>query len=451
MPMASAAVPAIRAPIKPNPAVSRWNTPPSRPRKASGVSIWRTVETVVSDAPQIGAIEAPPPEKKSDERQRGERGPKRTMPGRFDRGARGGKKRTEGDVAPRREPLKPSTPERRRKHVSVLRAEITAEAATTRKRIERSATHDRKGRTIAVERMSRAVEEAPTAAEARPKRNVRPNTGERGERSFESRAGAGRSGSFGPKRGRAAGGRERPPRSDRAEGEGRPEGSSAGRIEGGSRERRFDRAPARSEGDRRDHAPRARSAGDPARERKFDRPRGPPRDPAGESRPPRSGGAGRGGRPDFKSRPPRAGVHGERPQSRVRDTGGDGAPPRERRFDRPEAKRDGDRRERSPSTRGAGDPARERKFDRPQGRPRPPVGEGRPPRSDDKSGGARSDFKSRPPRTKARDGDGPRSPFRDTRSEGGPPRGRSSPGGRPPPRKGPPKGAGGPRRPPRKP
>ena len=60
----------------------------------------------------------------------------------------------------------------------LLRAEIAADAATTRKRVERSATHDRKGRTIAVERMSRAVEEAPAAAETRPKRAGRSNTGE---------------------------------------------------------------------------------------------------------------------------------------------------------------------------------------------------------------------------------------------------------------------------------
>ena len=58
-------------------------------------------------------------------------------------------------------------PERRRKHVSALRAEIAADAATTRKRIERSATHDRKGRTIAVERMSRTGEEARTTVAAR--------------------------------------------------------------------------------------------------------------------------------------------------------------------------------------------------------------------------------------------------------------------------------------------
>ena len=52
------------------------------------------------DAPQTAAIEAPPPERRQGERQRGERGPrenrgpKRATPGRFDRGARGGEKRT---------------------------------------------------------------------------------------------------------------------------------------------------------------------------------------------------------------------------------------------------------------------------------------------------------------------------------------------------------------------
>ncbi len=360
------------------------------------------------DAPQA-AIEPPLPEQRQGERQRGERGPretrgpKRATPGRFERGARGSEKRFEGDAAPRREPLKPSTPERRRKHVSVLRAEITADAATARKRIERSATHDRKGRTIAVERMSRAVEEAHTAAEARPKHAGRPN---------------GRGESFRPKRGRpAAAGRERPPRSDRTEGGGRPERSGAGRTEGGPRERRFDRPPARSDGNRREAPPRTRGAGDPARERKFDRPRGPPRDRAGESRPPRS------------------------------DARADAS--RERRFDRPEAKGDGDRRERPSSARGAGDSARERKFDRPQDWTRPPAGEGRPPRSGDKSRGPRTDFKSRPPRTGARDGDRPQS--RGAGGKGGPPRGRSSAGGRPSPKKGPSKGASGPRRPPRKP
>jgi 23S rRNA pseudouridine2605 synthase len=318
------------------------------------------------DAPQIVA-EDPPPERRQSERPQNKRGPRentkpnRAMPGRPDRETRGGGNRFERDATPRRAPPKPSMPERRRKHVSALRAEIAADAATTRKRIERSATHDHKGRTIAVERMSRTGEEARTTVghEARPKRPERPRTAERGERPFERGARAGRSDSFGPKRGRAAGGRERPPHSDPREPGRRPERANAARREGGQRERR---------------------------------------------------------------------------------------------FDRPAAKRDGDRRERPSRARDGAEPARERKFDRPQGRTRPPAGEGRPPRSEDKSRGPRSDFKSRPLRAGARDGDRAQGPGRGARSEGGPPRGRSSPGQRPrPPGKGPPKGAGGPRRPTRKP
>ena len=189
------------------------------------------------------------------------------------------------------------------------------------------------------------------------------------------------------------------------------------------------------------------SDGGQSRERKFDR---PPvgRVPQQRSRSAIDTRAGRAQTSNQRRAQGRATETGRR--AAFADTGGNGAPPRERRFDRPEAKRDGDRRDGPPRTRSAGDPARERKFDRPQGRTRPPAGEGRPPRSDDKSRGPRSEFKSRPPRTGARDGDRPQS--RGPGGKGGPPRGRpSSPGGRPPPRKGPPKGAGGPRRPPRKP
>src|SRR5271170_5954012 len=146
------------------------------------------------DTPQIVAVESPP-EGRPGERPRtrsgsppDNRGPKRAMQGRPDRGARGAENQFERDAAPRRAPPAPSTPQRRRKHVSALRAEIAADAASTRKRVERSATHDRKGRTIAVERMSRAVEEAqaPATPETRPKRSARPTTGERRGRSFES-------------------------------------------------------------------------------------------------------------------------------------------------------------------------------------------------------------------------------------------------------------------------
>ena len=318
------------------------------------------------DAPQIVAAEPPPEQKqrgpsRSERGPRENRGPKRAMQGRPDRGASGGENRFEQDGAPRRAPPKPSTPERRRKHVSKLRAEIAADgpgAKGPRQRVERSATQDRKGRTVTVERMSRTGEEArrDAALETRPKRTGRPNTGERGGRAFQTGARPGKPDSFWPRRGRAAEAPERPPRSDHKEPGHRPEWPNTGRREGG---------------------------------------------------------------------------------------------PRQRRFDRPEAKRDGDRRDRPSRTRGAGDPARERKFDLPQGRTRPPAGEGRPPRSNVKSG-PRPDFKSRPPRAGARDGDRPQSSSRGAGGNGGPPRGRPSPGGRPPPRKGPPKGASGPRRPPRK-
>jgi 23S rRNA pseudouridine2605 synthase len=290
------------------------------------------------NAPLLVA-DAPPAERRQGERPRSEgarresQGPNRAMKGRPDRGAGGGESRFERDATPRRAPPKPSTPERRRKHVSALRAEIAADAAATRKRIERSATQDRKGRTIAVERMSRTGEEgrARAAPEERPKRAGRPNADGRGGRSFESSGRAGRSDSFGPKRGRGAEGRERSPRSDHKEPGHRPEWSNAGKREGGPRERRSDRSVARGDGDRRDRASRARDAADPARKRKFQRPEGQTHDRANESRPPRSDAKNRGARSEFKR--PRAGAgarEGDRTRSGVRDTGGKGGPPRGR-------------------------------------------------------------------------------------------------------------------------
>ena len=115
------------------------------------------------DAPII-VREQTPPEQRPPARTRSERGrrespePKRAMQGRSDRRASAGSGRIERDEQPRRGPSKPSTPERRRKHVSALRAEIAADASDAkapRTRVERSATQDRKGRTVAVERRSR--------------------------------------------------------------------------------------------------------------------------------------------------------------------------------------------------------------------------------------------------------------------------------------------------------
>jgi 23S rRNA pseudouridine2605 synthase len=48
---------------------------------------------------------------------------------------------------------------KKRKHVSILRAEARAEAAGPRMRVERGATADRKGREVKVERVSRAIRE----------------------------------------------------------------------------------------------------------------------------------------------------------------------------------------------------------------------------------------------------------------------------------------------------
>jgi 23S rRNA pseudouridine2605 synthase len=105
--------------------------------------------------------------------------PKSKMHGKSDRRARGGLGRIEREERPRRGPKKPSTPERRRKYVSALRAEIAADASDAKKprtRVERSATQDRKGRTVAVERRSRerAATSGPPGREA-PVRGRRPS------------------------------------------------------------------------------------------------------------------------------------------------------------------------------------------------------------------------------------------------------------------------------------
>ena len=108
-----------------------------------------------------------------------------------------------------RTPPAPSTPERKRKHFSALREEIAADAAGPRKRIARGATRDRKGRTVAVERISKAV------VEEKP---------ERGGRSSGRglRGGTGRDPSERPRRSRADGDETRAPgRAPRAEGSAR--------------------------------------------------------------------------------------------------------------------------------------------------------------------------------------------------------------------------------------
>jgi 23S rRNA pseudouridine2605 synthase len=251
----------------------------------------------------------PAAERGQGERPRQARGPREARgrgpaQGRPERGAGGASSRFERDAPSRRAPPKPSTPERRRKHVSALRAEIAADVSDgkgPRKRIERGATQDRKGRRIAVERISLTGEEARkrAAPETRPKRAGRPRPGERVGRPFEAGARFGKSDSFGPKRGAGAAGRERAPRSDHKEPWRRPEGLDAGRREGDQRERR------------------------------FDRPKSQTRDRTGESRPPRADAKARGPRPESRQSRPGA-RDSDRPRSRPPGKGPGHGPPRGR-------------------------------------------------------------------------------------------------------------------------
>jgi 23S rRNA pseudouridine2605 synthase len=135
-----------------------------------------------------------------------------------------------GGAALRREP-EPSQPPRKRKHVSALRAEIERGATGPRRRIERSATSDRKGREIKVERIVATPEELRRrAAEAarrdrsrlksaarREERRALASPDRRGGKPFEKRASSGGGRSPSRERGRPNGkrppsGQERPPR-----------------------------------------------------------------------------------------------------------------------------------------------------------------------------------------------------------------------------------------------
>ena len=119
--------------------------------------------------------------------------------------ARPERRRFEGEGFEPRQPARisvpePSQPPRKRKHVTALRAEAEAEAGGPRRRIERGATSDRKGREIKVERIKMAgqpVRSRHDGDEARgrtfrpqregaPERSARPPRGE--GRSFEKRS-----------------------------------------------------------------------------------------------------------------------------------------------------------------------------------------------------------------------------------------------------------------------
>jgi 23S rRNA pseudouridine2605 synthase len=202
------------------------------------------------DAPLI-VREEPPPEPRQGARTRSERarresqGSRRATQGRSDRQASTGASRLEREGASRRGPPKPSTPERRRKHVSALRAEIAADASDARKprrRVERSATQDRKGRTVTVERRSRD-HDATFGLPGRepPERGRRPTPYE----SKAARDGKGRDRIGAPHR------NERGPRGafkESGERDGRPK---RGKSDSGKGERSGPRDASRREGDRR--------------------------------------------------------------------------------------------------------------------------------------------------------------------------------------------------------
>jgi 23S rRNA pseudouridine2605 synthase len=257
-----------------------------------------------------------------------------------------------GAGAPKR-PSRHAPQPRKRKHVSILRAEARDQEAEERRRVARSATKDRKGREVKVERIStvRAPGAPPVAAvgERGIPKDLRSKSGGQRPR-LQGSPGSGRPAR--PPRDRAEGGErqrfdrpagDRPARPSRDHAEGgerrhfeRPTGDrsarpSRDRAEGGER-KRFDRAAGeRHERPRRDaegtsvaavadrggrgQRPRLQGGHD-GEHRRFERPAGdrparPPRDRAegGDrpARPPRKGPEG-GRRP-----PPKGGPRGKRP------------------------------------------------------------------------------------------------------------------------------------------
>jgi 23S rRNA pseudouridine2605 synthase len=373
-----------------------------------------------SAPPQEPQEEPRPDDRRREERGRREgRGRERPPDARHGRGDEGRSKpfRRE-DAPPRRAPPAPSAPERRRQHVSALRAEIVADttaAATPRKRIERGSTHDRKGRTVAVERLkptgAELAKRAAAESQGRGRGATRSADRDSGERPRR------RAGAFDPRRKRDGEERESAPRSDFKPRGPRSEKRPARRdaSDGAPRERRFDRpegerptrrfeggaprgsGPGREKSPRADFKPRGpRPASDSApRERRFDRPEGERPARRFEGGAPRGAGPGREKSPhaDFKPRGPRP--------------AGDGGK-RERHSERADA---GPARDRPPRAGPRDRAARERKFDRPHGEGRGKGGEGRPPRSDHGSPGRSS---GRPPgkRPGKSPGGGPRRPPR---------------------------------------
>ena len=396
------------------------------------------------DAPIVERAEPePPPAPATETRRPPPSALRRPPPSALRRPARPGREEAAPRDAPRREPPRSAGPERKRKHVGALRAESDAAAAGPRKRIERSATSDRKGRVVAVERVLPTREEerrrelARRKAEARREGRV-PRAG----KSFQARdraEGGERplrrsSGGFGEERGggETTSREDRAPRSPRA---GKPY-EPRNRAEGGERPPR--RPDARFSEQRRggEAAPREDRAPRPPRAGKPFEPRN--RAEGGERpqrRPASRFNEGRGGeaalREDRAPRPPRAGKPYE---PRNRAEGGERPPRRPpARFSegRGAERRDGDappREDRAPRPPRAGKPFAPR--DRAESGPRA----GKPFQPRERSEGAarpaRDDHAPRKPRLNKPFA---KRPFGGGKGHGGPRQGR--PGGQRPPRR----------------
>ncbi len=291
----------------------------------------------------------------------------------------------------------------KRKHVLALRADAQSEVSGPRKRIERSATADRKGREIKVERVMRATPEPEAAApeERRPVRARPSSDGPRTGRSFSPRSG----GSAGEERRPM---RSRPPSDGPREARSfSPRGERSGGSSGDDRRPSRSRPPSDGPREARSFSPRGeRSGGSSGEDRRPSRPRPPsdgPREarsfsPRGE----RSGGSSGEDRRPSRPRPASDGPRearsfsprGER-SSKPEGSAGEG-----RRFSRPKPSSDGPREGRSARPEGqgrrpefsgktgerpkrsfSGGPAREGRPQRPGGdKPRGGSGGKRPPR-----------------------------------------------------------------------
>jgi 23S rRNA pseudouridine2605 synthase len=323
------------------------------------------------DAP----VEAPAPAPEA--ASRGDRPPRRGPPREQERPL--DREQIRAEVASRgarRETVEP----RKRKHVSVLRAEAREEAAGSRKRITRATTADRKGREVKIERVSLA----------RPPEDARPPrpAAEEGFGPRRQRAEARpprREGSAGPRRSGGEGYTPRPrddSRPPRREGSAGPRRSSG---EGYTPRLRDDSRAPRREGSA---GPR-RSSGEGYTPRPRDDSRAPRRE--GSAGPRRSGGEGFTPRPRDDARPPR-----REGSAGPRRSGGEGYTPRPRDDARPP------RREGSAGPRRSGG---EGFTPRPRDDARPPRREGAPMRT--RPSGERD---GRPPRSGPGRGPSPKRP-----------------------------------------